>query len=99
MKQAVAIKPDLTYRRAQVAQIASVTGQTVNNWRSRGLLKAIRVGGQWRYLGADLIAFMPDVIAAINAASDAETKPQRKARVQRAADRLKQKGIKVNAKA
>jgi DNA-binding transcriptional MerR regulator len=48
---------DLT--RSEAAKMLGVTGQTVDNYRKRGLLEPYRFGekGRWRYKMIDVIRF------------------------------------------
>ena len=41
----------------QVARALNVSGRTIRNWISAGLLKGARFGGVWRIANADLQAF------------------------------------------
>ena len=57
------------YRPAEVARALRVSSVTVSRAIRCGKLKAFRVGGQWRIVGADLLTF---VTAETEAAMEAE---------------------------
>lgn len=41
----------------QIAKAFQVTNDTVRNWITDGLLRAIKIGQMWRVANADLIVF------------------------------------------
>jgi len=60
------------YRPAEVAKALRVSSVTVSRAIRCGKLKAFRVGGQWRIVGADLLTF---VATETEAAMQAEHTP------------------------
>lgn len=52
-------QPELqtTWTVKQVAHAFQVTDETVRNWINEGLLKALKLGNEWRILNDDLVVF------------------------------------------
>ena len=59
------------YRPSEVAQVLRVSAVTVSRAIREGKLRAFRVGGQWRILGADLMSYLNnETKSAMNKRSD-----------------------------
>jgi len=59
------------YRPSEVAQVLRVSAVTVSRAIREGKLRAFRVGGQWRILGADLMSYLnSETKSAMNKRSD-----------------------------
>ena len=52
------IKGEQVYTPQEVAQVLKVSAATVSRAIRDGKLKGIRVGGQWRILGSDLVRYL-----------------------------------------
>jgi excisionase family DNA binding protein len=54
------IEEEVVYRPSEVARVLRVSAVTISRAILSGQLRALRVGGQWRILGSDLMAFVND---------------------------------------
>ena len=52
------IKGEQVYTPQEVAQVLKVSAATVSRAIRDGKLKGLRVGGQWRILGSDLVRYL-----------------------------------------
>lgn len=59
----VPIKPDVLYRRGELADQLNCSARTIDRHASRGDLRALAVGCQVRFLGQDVITWIENCTA------------------------------------